>query len=188
MNAKSISEKMKQLIEACDNAVEECRNSELEEYIMLVKTVQPTGISMDCLNKLKMLEKYEETLIKLRKRKAVWPQFVEWLTSNIESQLKGEMNLIDIEFESCSADAFDIMDWNNVIRICYKKTEFDKNICIEISYSNDGGYTTSSSKTFRIIDDRNVNGIDEYSPAQILEIVMKHIRRSGHKIGEIVEI
>ena len=134
------------------------------------------------------LEKYEETLIKLRKRKAVWPQFIEWLTSNIESQLKGEMNLIDIEFESCSADAFDIMDWNNVIRICYKKTEFDKNLCIEISYSNDGGYTTSSSKTFRIIDDRNVNGIDEYSPAQILEIVMKHIRRSGHKIGEIVEI
>lgn len=193
MNAHELIRKMDKMIDECDRNLKKCRDFELETYIQIVKETSATDTGTDSVDSLKRLQQYEEALRRSRCRKLAWPQIVRDLARNVERTFRSHMDLIDIEFESCSANEFTIRDNNNIIRIEYERTEFGKDVIISIYYSRDGGNTfrlLPNMKWVRVVSDRaSYNKFCEVTQSELCEIIINHINRYAHELGrELVKV
>lgn len=183
MNAKDIKLVMAKAVEESHNNIVKARDAELDEYISLTKKGS-NYLSDEAIYKVRMLEKYETALLNSRRRRTAWPQFIEYLTMNVE-KFFSEMNLCNIEFKPGeSANYFDIVNWDTIVRVSYQKLRYDNQLVIKYHYSRDGG-VTFTSKTLVIAETNPDNDDNVISPKEAVRRVVKYLERHMPKLNTL---
>lgn len=195
MNAEDITKETERRLSMVHDNIKSCRDSELAEYIQLIKK---DDAGYDSVDKANVVARYEKSFYKSKIRCREWVRFVKHITDEIERRFAG-MNLVDIDFTTDElVDAFNIVHNNKIINVSYDKyNELDEIITICIQQSDDNGFTfgtkmkidvclSSSFKPSRRSNKKALFNIDNVVNAIVERIKKKHMTMD-EIIGETID-